>query len=625
MIKKIILAVVAAVLVMTVCIPFDALAVSYASRGEIPDRYKWNLRDIYPNKAAWERDLQTVEREARQFQSKYQGKLASSPQLLLQALNDYSNLMRKNDKAYVYAKLAFDVNMANDTLQQQLDQAEKVNVALAERTSWLVPEIVAIPESEMKKILGMNEFAQYKFFIEDLLRTKSHTLSKEMEQLLAKLSPVSETSENVYAMLSKDVTLPKIMDENGKEVQLNPANFIRFMESKNRTVRKAAFQAYYYTLDHFRDTFAQTLVGEVKANDFYANARHYPSALEASLTANNIPVKVYDQLIQTVNRNLPLLHRYLELKKRVLGVKELHMYDIYTPTEENENRHIPYDQAKEMVLAGLKPWGEEYLKVLAEGFQNGWIDVYSTPDKRTGAYQWGAYDTHPYVLLNYQGTRNDVSTIAHELGHAMQSYFTNKKQPYISSGYPIFTAEVASTLNETLLFKSMYANAKTKQEKMSLLSQYLEHFRTTLFRQTQFAEFEKLIHEKEAAGEPLTADSLKSLYLELNKKYYGNGTVSDAEIAMEWARIPHFYKGFYVYQYATSFAASTALARQMLTEGEPAVQRIRHSLLEAGNSAAPLDVLKAAGVDMSTSKPIEQAIQVFAETLDEWERLLNEK
>ncbi|WP_245552936.1 oligoendopeptidase F [Brevibacillus massiliensis] len=446
-----------------------------------------------------------------------------------------------------------------------------------------------------------------------------------MEQMLARLSPVSETSENVYAMLSKDVKLPKITDENGKEVQLTPANFIRFMESKNRTVRKAAFQAYYHTLDHFRDTFAQTLVGEVKAHHFYADARHYPTALVASLTANNIPVKVYDQLIQTVNQNLPLLHRYLELKKRALGVKELHMYDIYTPAVENENRYIPYDQAKEMVLAGLKPWGGEYVKILAEGFQNGWIDVYSTPDKHSGAYQWGGYDTHPYVLLNYQGTRNDVSTIAHELGHAMQSYYTNKKQPYISSGYPIFTAEVASTLNETLLFKSMYANAKTKQEKMYLLSQYLENFRTTLFRQTQFAEFEKLIHEKEAAGEPLTAESLKSLYLELNKKYYGKGTVSDEEIAMEWARIPHFYKGFYVYQYATSFAASTALAKQILTEGDPAVQRIRHSLLEAGNSAAPLDVLKAAGVDMSTSKPLEQAIQVFAETLDEWERLLNEK
>lgn len=595
----------------------------YKTRADIPAQYKWDLTHMYKDQAAWEADFKKAEKLAKEF-GKHQGKLAASAEQLAAALNDYSNLMRVIEKVYVYANLSFDVNSANPSLQELSDRATTLYTLIGEKTAWLVPEIIAIPDKSMQAYLGTKELADYKVFIGNILRTKQYALPKEMEELLAQTTPLSGAPESIFGMMSKDIKLPKIKDETGKEVQLTRANFISYMESKNPEVRKAAFQAYYQTLGNFQDSLATTLAARVKADNFYAKVRKFDSALEASLIPNNIPPKVYDELIDTVNANLPLLHRYMEVKKKLLGLKELHMYDIYTPVVQIESKYIPYDQAKEMVIEGLQPLGDEYLKVLREGFEGGWIDVYTTDDKRSGAYQWGSYDTHPYLLLNYQGTQDDVSTIAHELGHAMHSYYTNKTQPYPNASYAIFTAEVASTMNETLLFKSMYAKAKTKQEKIYLLNQYLENFRTTLFRQTQFAEFEKLIHEKEQAGQPLTAEALKKLYIDINKKYYGKTMISDDEIAMEWARIPHFYSNFYVYQYATSFAASQALAKQVLDEGQPAVNRIRDNFLSAGNSDAPIEILKRAGVDMSTSKPIEQAMKVFEETLIELEKLTSQ-
>lgn len=614
-------------------IPYSSPAVAFAAekapnykdRSEIPDQYKWKLNHIYASVQDWEKDVSKVESMANAF-TKHQGKLGSSADALVKAIEDYIDMMRMNDKAYVYANMSLDVNSANSELQNLADRAEKMYTLVSEKTAWIQPEIVAIPDAKMKSLLADKKLAPYKLFIEDMLRTKPHSLSTEMEELLAKSSPLGNSPTNIYSMLSKDVKFPKIKDESGKEVQLTRANFISYMESKDQRVRRDAFKAYYSSLIGFQDTFAQTLAAKVKGDNFYADARKYKSALEASLTPNNIPTKVYDELIDTVNDNLPLLHRYISLKKKMLGVNELHMYDIYVPIVPSEDKYISFDEGKKMVVDGLAAMGDEYVKVLAEGLDAGWVDVYSTDDKRTGAYQWGAYDTHPYVLLNHQGTLDDVYTIAHEMGHAMQSYYTNKHQPYISSNYPTFTAEVASTMNETLLFKSMYAKAKTKEEKMYLLNHYLENFRSTLFRQTQFAEFEKAIHDKEQAGESLNAEAIKKIYLDINKKYYGKDMVSDDEIAMEWARVSHFFNyQYYVYQYSTSFAASQALAKQIIDEGQPAVDRIRTNFLEAGNSAPPIEVLKAAGVDMSTSKPIEQAMEIFEETLNELEKLVNEK
>lgn len=597
----------------------------FTSRAEIPDAYKWKLEHIYADKSAWEADVKKVEALANDF-TKHQGKLGGSVQSMLSALEDFSNMMRLNDKAYVYANMGLDVNSANAELQELADRVEKMYTLVQEKTSWLSPEVIAIPHNKMKSFLEAKELAVYKVFLSDMLRTKPHSLSKEIEELLAKSSPLGNSPTNIYGMLSKDVKFPMIKDEKGKDVQLTRANFVPYLESKDQKVRKAAFEAYYKELTNFQDTFAQTMAAKVKADNFYASTRKYNSALEGSLTPNNIPTKVYEELIETVNDNLPLLHRYMELKKKMLGVKELHMYDIYTPIVLADDTYIPFEEGKKKVVGGLQAMGDEYVKILAEGLESGWVDVYSTEDKRSGAYQWGAYDTHPYVLFNYQGTLDDVSTIAHEMGHAMQSYYTNKEQPYISSNYPTFTAEVASTMNETLLFKSMYANAKTKAEKMFLLNQYLENFRSTLFRQTQFAEFEKVIHEKEQAGESLNAEAIKKIYLNINQKYYGKTMISDPEIAMEWARIPHFYNYlYYVYQYSTSFAASQSLAKQVIEEGKPAVDRIRDNFLKAGNSQSAIEVLKAAGVDMSTAKPIEDAMKIFEETLSELEKLVNEK
>lgn len=614
-------------------IPYSSPAVAmaaekapvYQSRAEIPDQYKWKLDDIYPTVQAWEKDVAKVEEMAKAF-TQYQGKLGNSASTMLKALEDYMSLMRLNDKAYVYANMSLDVNSANSELQKLADRAEKMYTLVSEKTAWVQPEIVAIPDAKMKNLLADKNLAPYKLFLEDMLRTKPHSLSKEMEELLAKSAPLGNSPTNIYSMLSKDVKFPKIKDESGKEIQITRANFVSLLESKDQRVRRDAFKAYYSALIDFQDSFAQTLAAKVKGDNYYADARHYQSALEASLNPNNIPTKVYDELIDTVNDNLPLLHRYIALKKKMLGVNELHMYDIYVPIVPSDDKYISFEDGKKMVVDGLQAMGDDYVKVLADGLESGWVDVYSTDDKRTGAYQWGAYDTHPYVLLNHQGTLDDVFTIAHEMGHAMQSYYTNKTQPYVSSNYPTFTAEVASTMNETLLFKSMYAKAKTKEEKMYLLNHYLENFRSTLFRQTQFAEFEKAIHEKEQAGESLNAEAIKKIYLDINKKYYGKDMVSDDEIAMEWARVSHFFNyKYYVYQYSTSFAASQALAKQILDEGKPAVDRIRTHFLEAGSSAPPIEVLKAAGVDMSTSKPIEQAMEIFEETLTELEKLVNEK
>jgi oligoendopeptidase F len=597
---------------------------TYKTRADIPAAYKWKTEDIYANKAAWDADVKKVRDLAAAFTTKYQGKLGSSSATLKAALDDYTELNRTLDKVYVYANLTFDVGQNNAELQTQMDGADALNSDTTTKLSWFNVELNGISDDQLNKLLAAPELAEYKYYVQDKVRTKAHTLSKELEEALAKTSPLSQNPEDTFTMLAKDIKFPMIKDESGKDVQLTRSNFISYMESKDRNVRKAAFEAYYGTMQKYQDTFSKTLGGEVKSNNINADLHKYSSALESALTPNNVPTKVYDELVNTVDKNLPLLHRYMDIKKKLLGVDTLHMYDIYTPVVEFEGRYIPADEAKQMVLDGLKPMGDEYVNVVKEGLNSGWADFYNTDDKRTGGYQWGTYDTHPYVLLNYEGTYDDVSTVAHEFGHAMQSYYTNKKQNYLNSNYPIFTAEVASTMNENLMFQSMYNNAKTKQEKLYLLNQRLENFRTTLFRQTQFAEFERAIHEADAKGESLNADKLKTLYLDINKKYYGPSMVSDDGIAMEWARIPHFYYGYYVYQYATSFAASTALADQVLTEGKPAVDRIRDNFLAAGNSASPIDVLKAAGVDMSTSQPIQEAMDVFKKSLDEFEKLVAE-
>ena len=417
-----------------------------------------------------------------------------------------------------------------------------------------------------------------------------------------------------------DIRFPKITGEDGTDVEVTHGRFISLLQSKDQRVRKDAFEALYGVYEKFRNTLAATYRANVKQEVFFARARRYGSDLEAALDGSHIPVSVYDNLIHVVHEHLPLMHRYVKIRKKLLGLDELHMYDLYTPMTENSGEHFSFEDAKKAVLEGLAPMGEEYLSHLKDGFEHGWIDVYENQGKRSGAYSWGAYGTHPYVLLNYQGTLNDVFTLAHEMGHALHSWYSDETQPYIYAGYRIFVAEVASTCNEALLIHHLLKKAKDPKTKAYLINYFLEQFRTTLYRQTMFAEFEKITHGLQEAGEALTAERLCSIYYDLNKAYFGEEICIDQQIEMEWARIPHFYTPFYVYQYATGFSAAIALSRKILREGEAAVEQYK-KFLKGGSSMYPLELLRLAGVDMEQKKPVEDALQVFSEYLDEMERL----
>jgi oligoendopeptidase F len=420
-----------------------------------------------------------------------------------------------------------------------------------------------------------------------------------------------------------DLQFPVIQNENGEQVQITHGRFIHLLESKNREVRKAAFEGLYNTYAKYRNTFAAMLSGAVKRNNFYARARRHPSARHAALFQNHIPESVHEQLIATIHEHLHLLHRYVAVRKRALGLDDLHMFDLYTPLVSEVDFKVTYPEARQILLKGLDILGEEYIAVIKEAFENRWVDVYENKGKRSGAYSSGSYATNPYILMNWQDNIDNLFTLAHEFGHSVHSYFTRKHQPFVYGDYSIFVAEVASTCNEALLSHYLLRSTDDKKKRLYLLNHDLDSFRATVFRQTKFAEFEHIIHQRAQNGEPLTADSLTETYYELNKKYYGNEIIVDPEIGLEWARIPHFYYNYYVYQYATGYSAATALSKQIIEEGKPAVDRYLR-FLKAGSSEAPIDVLKKAGVDMTDPDPIRQALKVFEQKLDEFERLLNE-
>lgn len=445
----------------------------------------------------------------------------------------------------------------------------------------------------------------------------------EMEELLASGREVLEGAGNIFSMFNNaDVKFPAIKGENGENIEITHGRFIQLLQQKNRRIRKDAFQSLYSVYESYRNTLAATFSTNVKQDIFYARARKYPSSLAMKLDQSDIPEAVYYNLISVVHENLPLLHHYMDMRKRALGVEELHMYDLYVPIVEDDMGRIDYETAKEMVLEGLKPLGEEYQSILKEGFENRWIDVYENIGKRSGAYSWGAYGTHPYVLLNHQDNLNSVFTLAHEMGHAIHSYYSDKNQPIICAGYQIFVAEVASTCNEALLIHDLLEKTKDKGRKAFLLNYYLEQFRTTLFRQTMFAEFEMITHQLAENKEPLSAEKLCEIYHDLNVKYFGEQVVVDKEIDMEWARIPHFYTSFYVYQYATGYSAAIALSARILKEGETAVRDYVEKFLSGGGSKDPISLLKGAGVDMSKKEPIQEALHVFSDLLDQMEEVL---
>ncbi|WJQ15811.1 oligoendopeptidase F [Geobacillus stearothermophilus] len=591
-------------------------------RSEIPVEETWRLEDIFPTDDAWEEEFKQVKAMIPKL-GEYKGRLGESPQVLYEALQYQDEVSMRLGKLYTYAHMRYDQDTTNSFYQGLDARAKSLYSEASSAMAFIVPEILAIDEAVLRSFLEQYEpLRLYAHALDEITRQRPHVLSAEEEALLAQAAEVMQATSNTFSALNNaDLTFPTIIDENGEEVEVTHGRFIRFLESTDRRVRRDAFYAVYHTYEKFQNTFANTLAGTVKKDNFFARIRRYRSAREAALDANNIPESVYDNLIAAIHEHLPLLHRYVRLRKRVLGLDELHMYDLYTPLVQEVKMEVTYEEAKQYMLEGLAPLGEEYVAIVKEGLDNRWVDVRENKGKRSGAYSSGAYGTHPYILLNWQDNVNNLFTLVHEFGHSVHSYYTRKTQPYPYAHYSIFVAEVASTCNEALLNDHLLKTIDDEKKRLYLLNHYLEGFRGTVFRQTMFAEFEHLIHLKAQQGEALTAETLTSLYYDLNKKYFGDEIVVDQEIGLEWSRIPHFYYNYYVYQYATGFSAATALSKQILEEGEPAVKRYI-DFLKAGSSDYPIEVLKKAGVDMTSAEPIRQACQVFAEKLEEMERLL---
>ncbi|MDF9296462.1 oligoendopeptidase F [Geobacillus stearothermophilus] len=591
-------------------------------RSEIPVEETWRLEDIFPTDDAWEEEFKQVKAMIPKL-GEYKGRLGESPEVLYEALQCQDDVSMRLGKLYTYAHMRYDQDTTNSFYQGLDARAKSLYSEASSAMAFIVPEILAIDEAVLRSFLEQYEpLRLYAHALDEITRQRPHVLSAEEEAILAQAAEVMQaTSDTFSALNNADLTFPTIIDENGEEVEVTHGRFIRFLESTDRRVRRDAFYAVYHTYEKFQNTFANTLAGTVKKDNFFARIRRYRSAREAALDANNIPESVYDNLIATIHEHLPLLHRYVRLRKRVLGLDELHMYDLYTPLVQEVKMEVTYEEAKQYMLEGLAPLGEEYVAIVKEGLDNRWVDVRENKGKRSGAYSSGAYGTHPYILLNWQDNVNNLFTLVHEFGHSVHSYYTRKTQPYPYAHYSIFVAEVASTCNEALLNDYLLRTIDDEKKRLYLLNHYLEGFRGTVFRQTMFAEFEHLIHLKAQQGEALTAETLTSLYYDLNKTYFGDDIVVDKEIGLEWARIPHFYYNYYVYQYATGFSAATALSKQILEEGEPAVRRYI-DFLKAGSSDYSIEVLKKAGVDMTSAEPIRQACQVFAEKLDEMERLL---
>jgi oligoendopeptidase F len=594
------------------------------ARSEIPVEETWKLEDIFASDEEWEQEFQAVKNMIPGIKE-YEGKLGEGAETLYKALQFQDKLLERIGKLYTYSHMRYDQDTTNSFYQGLDSRMKNLYSQAASQLAFIVPEILSLEESKVAGFLNENpKLKLYEQAIAEINLQRPHVLSAEQEALLAEAGEVMDASSNTFGMLNNaDLEFPSIKDEQGKEVEITHGRYIRFLESEDERVRRDAFKAVYKTYGNFKNTFSSTLSGNVKKDNFNAKIRNYESARHAALSANNIPESVYDNLVNTVNENLPLLQRYLKLRKKVLGLNVLHMYDLFTPLVKDAKMEIKFNEAKEYILKGLAPLGEEYAKILQEGFENRWVDVPENKGKRSGAYSSGAYGTHPYILMNWQDNVNDLFTLAHEFGHSVHSYYTRKSQPYPYGNYSIFVAEVASTCNEALLNDYLLKTIDDEQKRIYLLTHYLEGFRGTVFRQTMFAEFEHLIHQKAQNNEALTADLLTKEYYALNKKYFGEeDIVIDEEIGLEWARIPHFYYNYYVYQYATGFSAATALCKQILEEGEPAVKRYIN-FLSAGSSDYPIEVLKKAGVDMTSADPIKDACKVFEEKLTELEQLLS--
>ena len=590
-------------------------------RGEIQDKDKWAVNEIYSCDEEWEREYEELQEEAPKLKN-FEGKLGDA-KVLEEYFEVNEKTSRKAEKIYVYAHLRSDEDTSNTTYQAMMNKIDAYMAEYATYTAYVVPEILALPDGTIEKLMNENKGLEpYKFLIENILKEKPHVLDKKEEELLAAASDCLDAPSSIHnIMTNADMKFGNIKDEDGEEVELTEGNYSSFIKSKDRNVRKAAFERLFGEYKSFENTLATTLSSSIKVFNFGAKIRNYNSALEASLKPNDIPTEVYTNAVKTINDNLSSLHRYVKLKKKLLGLEEMHMYDLYVPVIEVPKEHVEFDKAVEMAVEGLNPLGKEYLDIFQGGINGGWIDKYINKGKRGGAYSWGGYDTKPYVLLNYNYELNDVSTLVHEMGHSIHSYYSRKEQSYYYAGYTLFCAEVASTTNEALLIHHLINKETDKKKKLYLINQELEQIRTTVFRQLMFAEFELYTHESFEKGLPLTAQDYNAKWHELNVKYFGPDMVVDSDIDVEWSRIPHFYSDFYVYQYATGYSAAIAISRKILSGDERAKEGY-FKFLSGGSSMNPIDLLRLCNVDMAAKEPIESALKLFGELLDEMEEML---
>ncbi len=576
------------------------------------------MQDLYANEELFDGDVKKLEAMMEEF-SKFEGTLGLGVQQIEEAMKQYEELNFIYEKLHVYANQKYHEDTANAKYQKMSGEMQILETKLGQKLSWMEPELLALPKETLDSYIEAPQLVKYRRFLSQIARRRAHVLDAQAEALMSRIGELGGAPANIYSMFNNaDIRFPEVEDAAGEKHPLTHGLYISYMESKDRTLRKNAFHALHTAYSQFQNTLASIYYANAKQADFFAKERNYSNAMEAALDASSIPVKVYHNLIETMHKALPQMHRYVRLRKKLLNVPELHMYDVYTPMVERPEKEYTFEEAKEIVKRGLAPLGEDYQALLQEGFDNRWIDVYENEGKRTGAYSWGAYGTHPYVLLNYNNTLNNVFTLAHEMGHALHSWHSDHAQNYLNAGYRIFVAEVASTCNEALLIHDLMDRTQDETEKKYLINYFLEQFKSTMFRQTMFAEFEMITHSIVEKGGMLTAEQICSIYKELNEKYFGEDMISDPEIAYEWARIPHFYTPFYVYQYATGFAAAIAISSKILS-GEPGIVEKYKQFLSGGCSQDPIDLLKICGVDMSAPEPVEEALQVFAQYLDQME------
>lgn len=593
---------------------------SNIARKDINEIYKWKIDDLYADKESWQAAAKNLKAELSRFEE-FKGCLGEA-QILLQALQKQAQLSEEISKIYAYARLQLDADNTDPALQAMSGEAESLLADFNKAVSFVEPEIISLSKDYLESCLAEPSFNEFKFYLANLLRLAPHVLPQEQEALLSQASLAMSSPAAIFrSLVSADMEFPPVTDGKGNTANVSEGNYLLNMTSADRTLRKNSFRTLMGTYHNYRNTLANTLTGQCRVSRFYATAHKYEDTLTASLAEDNIPTELYHKLIETVHNNLEPLHEYIAIKKAALKLDELHPYDLYMPlSSAGESFACTFEEACERVAEALAPLGEDYISTLKHAFKSRWIDIYENKGKRSGAYSWGIYGVHPYVLLNYQPRYNSISTIAHEMGHAMHSYLANQAQTYTNSDYSIFCAEVASTTNEILLLEHTFANA-TPEQKIYLINQFLEAVRTTVYRQVQFAEFELYTHGEINSGRSLQAENLENYWLESNKTYYGPALTADKELASEWSRIPHFYTPFYVYKYATGYSAATAFAEAILSGKENAVEKYL-GFLKAGGSDYSLNILKNAGVDLTTPQPVAVTLQKFAQKVQELKTLL---